>query len=82
MAAVPRVEGTSVAVDASRTERPGDTANWHYLTGSIPAVSVVAEAVGFRWRCDSAQKQFLHPAGHAAASQGRSLTPTLPLPAV
>ena len=38
-------------------------AGWHYLTGSEPAVRSITNAVGFRDRFDSANKQFLHPAG-------------------
>jgi protein SCO1/2 len=36
---------------------------WHYLTGSAPSVRSVTAAVGFRAQFDTADKQFLHPAG-------------------
>jgi protein SCO1/2 len=54
---------SALAEDAARTPHPDETANWHYLTGSTPEIAAVAEAVGFRWRYDPAQKQFLHPSG-------------------
>ena len=37
--------------------------SWHYLTGSATAIRSVTDAVGFRTRFDTANKQFLHPAG-------------------
>jgi len=49
--------------DKARFGRPAETADWHYLTGSEPAIGAVAEAVGFRWRLVSSPKRFLHPAG-------------------
>jgi len=54
---------SALAADAAGVDRPGDAANWHYLTGSTPAIGAVAEAVGFRWRFDSDRKLFLHPSG-------------------
>jgi protein SCO1/2 len=54
---------SALAEDAALADQPGDPANWHYLTGSIQPIGGVAEAVGFRWRFDSAHQQFLHPAG-------------------
>nr|WP_294545295.1 SCO family protein [uncultured Rhodopila sp.] len=49
--------------DIARFGRPQETADWHYLTGSEPAIAAVAVAVGFRWRLVSSPKRFLHPAG-------------------
>lgn len=54
---------SALAADAARFDHPEQTADWHYLTGSAPAIQAVSEAVGFRSRFDSADKQFLHPAG-------------------
>jgi protein SCO1/2 len=36
---------------------------WNYLTGSPAAVAAVMDAVGFRYRRDTATRQFVHPAG-------------------
>jgi protein SCO1/2 len=51
------------AADVARFGRPAETADWHYLTGSAASIAAVSEAVGFRARYDTADKQFLHPAG-------------------
>lgn len=49
--------------DIARFDRADETASWHYLTGPAASIKDVADAVGFRDRFDSQQKQFLHPAG-------------------
>ena len=54
---------SAFATDAARFDHPDRTGGWHYLTGSASAIRSVTEAVGFRSRFDSADKQFLHPAG-------------------
>jgi len=51
------------AEDVARFDHPDQTGDWHYLTGSAPAVAAVTQAVGFRSRFDPDAKQFLHPAG-------------------
>jgi protein SCO1/2 len=51
------------AADVVRFGHPGETAGWHYLTGSAASILAVSEAVGFKARYDAATKQFLHPAG-------------------
>lgn len=51
------------AADVARFDRPAATTEWRYLTGSAAEIATVADAVGFRSRFDSGQKQFLHPAG-------------------
>jgi protein SCO1/2 len=51
------------AADVARFDHPGDTADWHYLTGSAASITAVTQAVGFRSRYDTKFKQFLHPAG-------------------
>ena len=54
---------SAFATDAAKFDHPDRTGEWHYLTGSASAIQSVTEAVGFRSRFDSADKQFLHPAG-------------------
>ncbi len=39
------------------------TRRWHLLTGDAAAIKTVADAVGFRYRYDSAIGQYAHPAG-------------------
>jgi protein SCO1 len=51
------------AADVARFDHPAETADWHYLTGSPASIKAVTEAVGFKSRYDTADKQFLHPAG-------------------
>jgi protein SCO1/2 len=43
---------------------------WHYLTGSAPDISAIANAVGFRDQFDPKTKQFIHPAGVVFLSPG------------
>ena len=40
-----------------------DGSGWHFLTGQQPQISALAKAVGFRYRYDSASKQFIHATG-------------------
>jgi protein SCO1/2 len=50
----------------------GSDAAWHFLTGTEQAIRALADAVGFRYRYDSSQNQYYHPAAIAIASaQGR-----------
>jgi protein SCO1 len=51
------------AADVARFDHAAETADWHYLTGSAASIKAVTEAVGFRSRYDTADKQFLHPTG-------------------
>ncbi|HLH39620.1 MAG TPA: SCO family protein [Bryobacteraceae bacterium] len=45
---------------------------WHFLTGSEASVREVADAVGFRYRYDSASKMYFHPAAIMVATpEGR-----------
>jgi protein SCO1/2 len=49
-----------------------DTAGWHFLTGPVPAVRRIADAVGFPYRYDPQLRQYAHPAGFVVATpQGR-----------
>jgi protein SCO1 len=49
--------------DVARFDHPAESADWHYLTGSAASIKAVTEAVGFNSRYDTADKQFVHPAG-------------------
>lgn len=46
-----------------RYGRPGAAQGWHFLTGREPEIRRLANAVGFRYRFDPAQNQFLHASG-------------------
>lgn len=43
--------------------RPGAEAGWHFLTGQLPAIKRVADAVGFRFKFDKVFKEYDHPGG-------------------
>jgi len=47
----------------TRYHRPGAAAGWHLLTGTQPAITALTQAVGFRYRWDTATQQFIHPSG-------------------
>jgi protein SCO1/2 len=49
--------------DLARYPLQGADAAWHYLTGPANSLHQIADAVGFRYRYDPLQRQFLHPAG-------------------
>jgi protein SCO1/2 len=51
------------SADIARFDHRGETADWHYLTGSAADIATVTQAVGFKSRYDTKFKQFLHPAG-------------------
>jgi protein SCO1/2 len=46
----------------SRYERTGSESGWHFLTGSEPEIQSVAAQVGFKYRYDPVEKQYLHAA--------------------
>ena len=46
-----------------RYGRSGGAEGWHFLTGQEPEIRRLTEAVGFRYRFDPAQNQFLHASG-------------------
>jgi protein SCO1/2 len=46
-----------------RYGRPGAAAGWHFLTGQEDAIRRLADSVGFRYRYDADQKQFVHASG-------------------
>lgn len=49
--------------DAAAFDAVGGGRSWDYLTGAQPGIKAVVEAVGFRYRFDTATRQFVHPAG-------------------
>jgi protein SCO1/2 len=46
-----------------RYGRPGAENGWHFLTGKPEQIKRLTEAVGFRYRFDEAQNQFVHASG-------------------
>lgn len=46
-----------------RYRRPGAAAGWHFLTGKQDQITRLTDAVGFRYRFDPAQNQFIHASG-------------------
>jgi protein SCO1/2 len=46
-----------------RYGRPGAAEGWHFLTGRPDQIKRLTEAVGFRYRFDPAQDQFIHASG-------------------
>lgn len=51
------------AADIAAFPLPGAARNWHYLTGSESALSMLRAAVGYTGHFDAALKQFIHPTG-------------------
>jgi protein SCO1/2 len=43
--------------------RPGAEAGWHFLTGDAGSIRRLTDAVGFHYRWDNDQQQFIHPSG-------------------
>jgi len=55
-----------------RYGRPGASSGWHFLTGDETQIRRLTDAVGFRYRFDPAQKQFVHASGIMIATpQGK-----------
>jgi protein SCO1/2 len=46
-----------------RYGRAGAASGWHFLTGDEQQIRRLTDAVGFRYRFDDAQKQFVHASG-------------------
>jgi protein SCO1/2 len=46
-----------------RYGHPGAEAGWHFLTGKEDQIKRLTEAVGFRYRFDPVQNQFIHASG-------------------
>ncbi len=47
----------------ARYGRPGGENGWHFLTGQESQIRPLADAVGFRYRYDPVQKQYIHASG-------------------
>jgi protein SCO1/2 len=61
-------EGPELAAEKKRQyvrayRRDGAEQGWHFLTGDAPAIERLTSAVGFRYRYDSASRQFAHASG-------------------
>lgn len=60
-------EGPQLAADKKATylkKYPQTNAQgWHFLTGSQPSITQLTQAVGFHYRWDEKDKQFLHASG-------------------
>ena len=55
-----------------RYARPGTEAGWHFLTGTPPSISRLANAVGFHYVYDKDRNEFAHAAGMVILTpQGR-----------
>jgi protein SCO1 len=46
-----------------RYGRPGAKAGWHFLTGKEDQIKRLTDAVGFRYRFDPVQNQYIHASG-------------------
>lgn len=46
-----------------RYARPGGERGWHFLTGTQSNIKPLADSVGFRYRYDDEQKQYIHASG-------------------
>lgn len=46
-----------------RYSRRGDTAGWHFLTGSEASIHALTQAIGFKYRYDPDSGMFVHVAG-------------------
>ncbi len=44
-------------------DRQRTAAGWHFLTGDADSIRRLTDAVGFRYRWDEQQQQFIHPSG-------------------
>jgi len=57
-----------------RYGRPGAAGGWHFLTGSEDAIRRLTDSVGFRYRYDPDQKQFVHASGIMILTPGGTLS--------
>ena len=58
----PGLASQKKAAYLDRYKRPHTAAGWHFLTGTEPAITQLAEAVGFNYAYDETIKQFAHGA--------------------
>jgi protein SCO1/2 len=54
--------------------RDASPAGWHFLSGDQPAITALAEAVGFRYALDPVTGQYAHAAGVTVATPGGKLS--------
>jgi protein SCO1/2 len=68
----PGLASQKKAAYLERYQRPHTAGGWHFLTGTEPSITALAEAVGFHYAYDQAIQQYAHgaaievitPAGH------------------
>src|SRR6185312_7620033 len=57
-----------------RYGRPGGEKGWHFLTGKEDQIKRLTEAVGFRYRFDPVQNQFVHASGIMILTPGGKIS--------
>jgi protein SCO1/2 len=57
-----------------RYGRPGAAEGWHFLTGQENEIKRLTEAVGFRFRFDPVQDQFIHASGIMILTPGGKIS--------
>jgi len=58
----------------TRYGRPGAEAGWHFLTGEEEQITRLTDAVGFHYRFDEAQNQFIHASGIIILTPGGKIS--------
>jgi protein SCO1/2 len=58
----------------TRYTRPGAARGWHFLTGSQRSIERLTGAVGFRYRYDGQQKQYIHASGITILTPGGKIS--------
>jgi protein SCO1/2 len=59
----PELAAQKKASYARAYNRPGAEEGWHFLTGSEESIRKLADAVGFHYKYDEANKQYAHASG-------------------
>ncbi len=57
-----------------RYGRPGGEAGWHFLTGKEDQIKRLTNAVGFRYRFDPVQNQYIHASGIMILTPGGKIS--------
>jgi protein SCO1/2 len=76
------IDASDTPLDAARARErdlrhfahAGNSAHWHYLTGSPAAVRTLAQAAGFNYRRDDATRQYAHPSGFLVLTPGGEIS--------
>ena len=64
----PEVASKKKANYLERYNRPGTASGWHFLTGELPSIDAVAEAIGFRYTYNPRSELYTHAAGIVIAT--------------